>query len=121
MGGSTMETEDADTTLKLAQAEHLARNLAQIEDAKRYRALACVMAGRESLTDEELLMWYIEIGFARMFSVAWQGGIDPLNLYYTGLEIRREPTQVDGWKHFVDYLEQLIFHAAEEGEKVCTS
>ncbi len=84
------------------------RNLAQFEDSIRYREIACAILGKEELTSEELFIWYVQMSFAKMFEVAWREGQEPLNLYYTGLEIGREPTPVDGWKHYESYLFVII-------------
>jgi len=102
-----METEDTPNHNRDID-EYRTRNLIQLEDAKRFYPLACLMLEKDALTDDELMMWYTVIGLAQMFAVAWKGGKEPLNLYFTGLAVEREPTLVDGWRHFVDYLDSLV-------------
>ena len=83
------------------------RHRLQAEDALRYRNEAEKFLGR-SLTDGEVMIWYVEMGFAQMFYIAWNGGQDPLNLYYTGLEVGHEPTRVDGYRHFQHWLDEVL-------------
>lgn len=89
------------------QERMLERNMVQYRDAMRYREWAEKVEGRE-LTDTEVAIWYTKIGFASMFSVAWREGQEPLNLYYTGLEIGRTPEAEDGWHHLRCYWLTLV-------------
>jgi len=77
----------------------------QVEDARRYRAWAELMLGRKEITNSELVLWYAQIGLATMFAVAWREGGEPLNLYYTGIEVGHPPTHAEGCRHFQLWLE----------------
>jgi hypothetical protein len=83
------------------------RNLTQYQDAMRYHNTACLMEGRE-LDNTEVFLWYVAMGFATMFSLAWEGGQDQLNLYYTGLKVGHPPTPPEGWEHYLEYWESLV-------------
>ena len=87
--------------------EILERNRLQKEDALRYRNEAEKFEGR-NLTNDEVMLWYIRMGFAQMFCLAWNGGQDPLNLYYTGLEVCHPPTRVEGYWHFQHWLDEVL-------------
>lgn len=86
----------------------LSRNNTQLKDALRYRETAEMMEGKD-LTDTGVLSWYIEIGLAVMFYIAWREGQKELNLYYTGLEVGHPPTPPEGWEHLVKYWQSLVY------------
>lgn len=88
------------------------RNLTQYQDAMRYRDTACLMEGRV-LSDTEVFLWYVSMGFAAMFSLAWEGGQEQLNLYYTGLKVGHPPTLTEGWEHYVEYWDSLVMREKE--------
>jgi hypothetical protein len=83
------------------------RNRLQKEDALRYRNWAEKFEGR-SLTDNEVMIWYIGMGLALMFAIAWTEGQEPLNLYYTGVEVGHKPTRVDAYCHYRHWLDEVL-------------
>lgn len=94
-------------TKSFSPEEILERNRLQREDALRYRNWAEKFEGR-SLTDNEVMIWYIGMGFALMFAIAWSEGQEPLNLYYTGLEMGHDPTRVDAYWHYRRWLDEVL-------------
>jgi hypothetical protein len=52
------------------------RNRLQIEDCQQYYNFACLVEGRD-LTQTELVLWYVRMGFAKMFEVEWHEGQNP--------------------------------------------
>ena len=99
-----------DETLRKEEAMRL-RNLTQYQDAMRYRDTAVLMEGKD-LTDTEVFLWYVSMGFAAMFSLAWSGGQEELNLYYTGLEVGHPPTPPECWEHYKEYWASLVYSEA---------
>ncbi|MFA6476384.1 MAG: hypothetical protein WCV68_03125 [Candidatus Paceibacterota bacterium] len=100
--------EVTDETLRKEEEMRL-RNLTQYQDAMRYRDTAVLMEGR-ALTDTEVFVWYVQIGFAHMFSIAWEEGQKELNLYYTGLKVGHPATPPEGWEHYKEYWQSLAYN-----------
>lgn len=98
--------KEIDETLRREEEMRL-RNLTQYQDAMRYRKTAEEMMGC-NLSDTQVFLWYVEMGYALMFSVAWREGQSELNRYYTGLAIGHPPTPPEGWEHYKEYWESLI-------------
>ncbi len=83
------------------------RDITQYVDAMRYRKLAEEMGDRK-LTNNEVVFWYISMGYAAMFRVAYEQGQEELNRYYAGLKLGYEPSAEECWKHFLEYQETLV-------------
>lgn len=80
------------------------RNRLQIVEALSYRHTAELMEDRE-LTDNEVILWYIRIGLAKMFEVDWREGKNPANLWYTGIEHGHPPSRIDAYEHWRRYAD----------------
>lgn len=91
---------------------------AQVADSKNYREIACQILGTDEISDGELLTWYVDVGLAAMFGLEWQIAIDELNLYYTSVEIGREPTPVEGLRHWRYYLVGITIRTENKEEEV---
>lgn len=83
----------------------------QIEDAQRYREWAGLILGKTEVTDDELLLWYITEGYARMFGLAWETSRTELNRYYSGLDVEHDPTPVECYWHYTRWQDGITVRA----------
>jgi hypothetical protein len=87
--------------------QKILRDVTQYADAMRYKNTAVLMEGRD-LDEVGVFLWYVKMGFAVMFAVAWREGQDKLNLYYTGLEVGHPPSPQEGLNHILGYWASLV-------------